>query len=106
MIPAADPAPCSTIVPPENILVPSSKVRFAAVCVPLTAIEFCPVASPPDAPVPAANTAVSPLIHAPGVVVPVVDVLQKLSTPQVPLAGDDAGVTAPVPPPFTSQQSA
>src|SRR6267142_3512341 len=97
MMPGAAPAPWSTIVPPVKIFVPSSNVRFAAVCVPLTVIKFCPVASPPDAPVPAEKTAVSPLTHAPGVVVPTVDVLQNESTPHVPLAGEEAGVTAPVP---------
>src|SRR2546427_4833039 len=103
MTPAAPAAPCSVIVPPLSVLIPSSNVSCAAAWLPLTVIESAPVASPPDAPVPAENTAVSPLFHATGVPVPSASGFQNAFTPQIPLAGEAAVFTAPGDVPLMSQ---
>src|SRR5205814_8561918 len=72
-----------------SVTVPSSKLRPATLCVPLTVTVKAPVASPP-----AEKTAVLPAAHAPVDDVPAELPCRKGLLPQVP-----AGVVDPAPPP-------
>src|SRR4051794_4991184 len=85
------PAPVST-TPPLCVIVPSSTVTDAAVCVPLTVTVYAAVAS-----VPAEKIASPPAVQAAVAAVPEEEPLQKLLLPQVPVAVIPAPATVPLP---------